>query len=349
VTLVGVVKKLHRALWSGVAVDLGTVNTLMYMAGRGVVLDEPSVLAVDSFNGNVVGVGKEAASLYGRAPEGVDVIKPLHDGVISDPDACSAMLDAFLRRICRHHRLGRPDALVCVPGCATSVERRALARAVGSGGIHFHVTLVQEPVAAALGSDVDLSDGSAVLIVDIGGGTTEMGVVTAQGPVRTQSLRVGGNEMDAAIAHEVRAQLGMTIGERSAERLKIALGLNGDERASVVVNGVDPTRWGRLGTTEVPADLVGEALERSISAILTGLGDLLAEVPPDLAEDVLGRGMYLAGGGALLHGLAQRISDRTRCKVTVVQDPLRCVLRGLAALLDQGGERNHPTPRSYAA
>ncbi len=155
----GVVKKLHRALWSDVAVDLGTVNTLVYMTGRGVVLDEPSVLAVDSGTGEVVGVGKAAASLYGRAPEGVDVIKPLHDGVISDPDACSLMLDAFLRRICRHHRLGRPDALVCVPGCATSVERRALARAVGTGDIHFHVTLVQEPVAAALGCDIDLSDG----------------------------------------------------------------------------------------------------------------------------------------------------------------------------------------------
>jgi actin-like ATPase involved in cell morphogenesis len=203
---VGVVKKLHRALWSNVAVDLGTVNTLVYIAGRGVVLDEPSVLTMDPATGDVVGVGKEAAWLYGRAPEGVEVIKPLHDGVISDPDACS-----------------------------------------------------------------------------------------------------------------------------------------------VVVNGVDPTRWGRLEATEVPADLVGEALERSVSAILGGLGDLLAEVPPDLAEDVLGRGMYLAGGGALLHGLAQRISDRTSCKVTVVQDPLRCVLRGLAALLDQGGQRNHPTPRSYAA
>ncbi len=345
----GVVKKLHRALWSDVAVDLGTVNTLVYMTARGVVLDEPSVLAVDSATGDVVGVGKAAASLYGRAPEAVDVIKPLHDGVISDPDACSVMLDAFLRRVCRHYRLGRPDALVCVPGCATSVERRALARAVGSGDIHFHVTLVPEPVAAALGCEVDLTDGSAVLIVDIGGGTTEMGVVTAQGPVRTRSIRVGGNEMDAAIMHEVRAQLGMVIGERSAERLKIALGLNGDDRESVIVNGVDPTRWGRLGATEVPADLVEDALERSVSAILTGLADLLAEVPPDLAEDVLGRGIYLAGGGALLHGLAQRISDRSRCKVTVVQDPLRCVLRGLAALLDQAGQGSHPAPRSYAA
>jgi rod shape-determining protein MreB and related proteins len=345
---VGVVKKLHRALWSDVAVDLGTVNTLVYMTARGVVLDEPSVLAVDLADGDVVAVGKAAASLYGRAPEGVDVIKPLHDGVISDPDACSLMLDAFLRRVCRHHRLGRPDALVCVPGCATAVERRALARAVGSGNLHFHVTLVQEPVAAALGCDVDLADGSAVLIVDIGGGTTEMGVVTAQGPVRARSIRVGGNEMDAAIAHEVRTQLGMVIGERSAERLKMALGLNGHDRESVVVNGVDPTRWGHLGVTEVPAGLVEEALERSVSTILTALGELLAEVPPDLAEDVLGRGIFLAGGGALLHGLAQRISDRSRCKVTVVQDPLRCVLRGLAALLDEGGRRNL-APSSYAA
>jgi rod shape-determining protein MreB and related proteins len=346
---VGVVRKLHRALWSDVAVDLGTVNTLVYTAGRGVVLDEPSVLAVDAATGEVVAVGSAAASLYGRAPEGVDVIKPLHDGVISDPDGCSLMLDAFLLRVCRHHRLGRPEALVCVPGCATSVERRALERAVGTGNIHFHVTLVPEPVAAALGSDVDLTDGSALLVVDIGGGTTEIGVVMARGIIRSRSLRVGGNEMDAAIAHEVRHQLGMVIGERTAERLKIALGLTGGEHGSVVVTGVDPTRWGHLGATEVPADLVEEALDRSVSTILVGLGDLLAEVPPDLAEEVLGRGIYLAGGGALLHGLAQRISDRSQCKVTLVQDPLRCVLRGLAMLLDQGGQGSHPAPGTYAA
>ena len=340
---------LHRALWSGVAVDLGTVNTLVYISGRGLVLDEPSVLALDSATGDVVSVGKAAAALHGRAPEGIEVIKPLHDGVISDPDACSLMLTAFLRRVCRHHRIGRPEALVCVPGCATEVEQRALSRALSSGSIHFQVTLVPEPVAAAIGCSSDPPDGRALLIIDIGGGTTEMGVVQAGGLIRSRSLRIGGNQMDAAVAHAVKSQLGTVIGERTAERLKMAFGLNGDQHGSALVTGTDPTRWGHLGATDVHAALVAEALERTVSVILAGLGDLLSAVPPDLAEEVLGRGVYLAGGGALLPGLAERFCEQSGGKVTVVDDPLRCVLRGLAVLLEQGGQRRIATPAGHAA
>ena len=275
----GVVNVLQRALWSSVAVDLGTVNTLVYMPGRGVVLDEPSVLAVRPGTGDLVAVGKPAAALWGRSPEDVEVIKPLHDGVISDPDACSLLLQGFLARVWRRHRLGRPGALVCVPGCATDVERRALIRTVSDGRPHLQVTLVEEPVAAALGSGVDLDAGNAVLIVDIGGGTTEMGVVVAGGITRSRSIRVGGNEMDAAIVRAVRSHLGLLIGERTAERVKMALGLTGNNLDSVLVSGVDPARWGHLRTVEVPAALVRKALERTMSAILSGLADLLAAFP----------------------------------------------------------------------
>ena len=240
----GVVNIFHRALWSGVAVDLGTVNTLVYMPGRGVVLDEPSVLAVRRSTGDLVAVGKPAAALWGRSPGDVEVIKPLHDGVISNPDVCSLMLQGFLARVWRRHRLGRSDAPVCVPGCATDVERRALVRAVSDGRPHFQVTLVEEPVAAALGSGVDLGAGNAMLIVDIGGGTTEMGVVVAGGTTRSCSIRVGGNEMDAAIVQAVRSQLGLSIGERTAERVKMTLGLTGNTLDSVLVGGLDPAEGG---------------------------------------------------------------------------------------------------------
>ena len=337
----GVVNIFHRALWSGVAVDLGTVNTLVYMPGRGVVLDEPSVLAVRRSTGDLVAVGKPAAALWGRSPGDVEVIKPLHDGVISNPDVCSLMLQGFLARVWRRHRLGRSDALVCVPGCATDVERRALVRAVSDGRPHFQVTLVEEPVAAALGSGVDLGAGNAMLIVDIGGGTTEMGVVVAGGTTRSRSIRVGGNEMDAAIVQAVRSQLGLSIGERTAERVKMTLGLTGNTLDSVLVGGVDPAKGGHLRTAEVPAALVKKALERTMSAILSSLADVLAALPPDLAQEVLDQGVYLAGGGALLHGVDTQVWERTGCQATVVEDPLRCVLRGLAGMLEQSTQRSH--------
>jgi rod shape-determining protein MreB and related proteins len=349
---VGVVSVLQRALWSGVAVDLGTVNTLVYMPGRGVVLDEPSVLAVRRATGDLVAVGSSAAALWGRAPSDVEVIKPLHDGVISDPDACSLMLQGFLGRVWRRHRFGRLGALVCVPGCATDVERRALVVALSDGRPHFHVTLVEEPVAAALGSAVELDGGNAVLIVDIGGGTTEMGVVVGGGTTemgvvvgggttRSRSIRVGGNEMDAAIVQAVRTHLGLIIGERTAERVKMALGLTGNNVDSLLISGVDPAKWGQLRTVEVTPALVRKALERTMSAILTSLADLLAGLPPDLAQEVLDQGVYLAGGGALLRGVAVEVAEKTGCRATVVDDPLKCVLRGRAVLLDHGSQHSH--------
>jgi rod shape-determining protein MreB and related proteins len=342
------VKGVQESLWPAVAVDLGTVNTLVYVAGRGLVLDEPSILAVCTATGAVVAVGKQAAALWGRAPKDLEVIKPLYDGVVSDPDACSLMLEGFLRRV-RRRRLGHSAAVVCVPGCATDVERRALVQAVNNGSPGFQVSLVEEPVAAALGSGFEVSSGSAVLIVDIGGGTTDMGVVVEGGIVCSRSIRVGGNKMDEAIMHAVRTQLGLVIGERAAEGLKVALGLSGNGIDSISVVGVDPGYWGSLRPAEVPAALVAKALERPVSAIVTGLTDLLAELPPDLAEEVLDKGAYLAGGGALLHGLAERISEQTGLKATVVDDPLRCVLRGLTSTMDCSANPSRASQHSHAA
>jgi rod shape-determining protein MreB len=322
---------------SGVVIDLGTVNTLVYTSKAGLVIDEPSVVAVETAGAKqrLRGVGRVADALYGRAPEGVDIIKPLRDGVVSDLDACSLMLGGFLRRIFSRHRLGRPGALVCVPGGATEVERTALVEAAEAGTRHFQIRLVDEVAAAALGTGADQRGGEAVLVLDIGGGTTEIGVVVNGGKVRSRSLRIAGNEMDAAIVRAVRDKHGLTISERTAERLKVAVGLSATGDA-VTVTGVDCGRWGWLRVADVEPRLVADALERPLNAIVRALTDLLADIPSDLAEEILFGGVHLAGGGASLLGLSDWISARTCCHADIVNDPLRCVIRGMAVMLEPG-------------
>jgi rod shape-determining protein MreB and related proteins len=319
----------------GVVIDLGTVNTLVYTPRHGIIIEEPSVVAVQRSPSTVLSVGRSADALYGRAPEGVDIVKPLHDGVVHDLEACTLMLGAFMRRVFPHYRPGRLDALVCVPGGATDVERTAVVEAACTGTPRFRAKLVDETVAAALGTGVDQNGGKAVLVIDIGGGTTEIGVVVAGGNVVSRSIRIAGNEMDKAIVRAVRAQHGLVISERTGERLKIAAGLSGTGD-TVAVTGVDATRWGWLRTVEVTPKLVAAALERPVNTIITALTDLLAEVPADLAEEILDGGVHLAGGGALLQGAAERIGELTCCNAKVVPDPLRCVVRGMASMLGYG-------------
>lgn len=325
---------------SGVVIDLGTVNTLVYTAKQGIVIEEPSVLAVDRATRRVLSVGRPANALYGRAPSDVEVIKPLHDGVISDLEACSFMLKGFMRRVFPHFRPGRPAALVCVPGGATDVERKALVEATELNTPRFQVTLVDEAVAAALGAGANPSDSRAMLVIDIGGGTTEIGVVVGGGSVLSRSLRIAGNEMDAAIVRAVRARHGLIISEGTAEQLKMAVGLTeaGDE---VKVTGVDTTRWGWLRTTEIGPKLVADALQQPINAILKALSDLLADMPAGLAGEVLDGGVHLAGGGALLRGISEWISQQSCCHAQVVADPLRCVVRGLATRLEPAGQSRY--------
>jgi rod shape-determining protein MreB and related proteins len=333
----------------GVAIDLGTVNTQVYTEKNGIVIDEPSVVAVQRPGGRVLAVGREASAYIGRAPDGMAVIKPLRDGVISDLDACVLMLQGFLRRALPYHRPGRLETLVCVPGAATDIERRALVEAAESGSHHFRhlqAHLVEEAVAAALGAvHVSIEKptgngagaphevGKAVLVIDIGGGTTEMGVVVGPGCVRSRSIRVAGNEMDAAVARAVRAEHGLVIGDKTAEWLKMQVGLAGT-RSPVAVTGVDTRRWGLLRTVGIAPAVVGTALLRPLNTILNALSDLLAESPADLAGEILAGGVQLAGGGALLPGLSEWMTYETRCRATVVDDPLRCVVRGLASLLN---------------
>jgi rod shape-determining protein MreB len=322
-------------LRSGVAIDLGTVNTLVSIAGRGLVIDEPSAIALDRTTGQVAAVGLAADALSGKEPQDVQVIHPLRNGVVADLEASSAMLQAFLRRAKLRRGLLRTTAVVCVPGGATYVERRSLAAALGAVRPRCTVHLVDEPVAAAAGAGLNLTEGAGVFIVDIGGGTTEAAVVAGGQVVRAESLRLGGNAMDDAIMHTVKGELGLLLGRNAARTLKTALGLADDAHGWMETVGVDAAR--RTPRVEhVPGRLVAAALEHIIAAIVDCVEEMLSDIPPNLAEDVVRGKIRLAGGGALLPGLASRIEAATGIPVLVVDDPLRCVVRGAAEILEHG-------------
>jgi len=324
-------------LRAGVAIDLGTVNTLICVAGRGLVLEEPSAIAVDRTTGSVAAVGHAADALTGKEPQDVEVIHPLRNGVIADLDASAAMLRAFVRRARLRRSLLRPSAVVCVPGGATWVERRSLAAAVGSLRPLCAVRLIDEPVAAAAGAGFDLAAGSGAFVVDIGGGTTEIAVLAGGHVVRARSLRTGGNAMDEAIVHAVKAELGLLIGRNAARNLKTALGLAESETGWVEAVGVDAAR--RTPRVErVPGRLVAAALEHCVTAIVDAVQEMLSDIPPNLAEEVVLGKIRLAGGGALLPGLASRIEAAAGIPAVVVDDPLRCVVRGAAEILKHGEE-----------
>jgi rod shape-determining protein MreB len=323
-------------LRAGVAIDLGTVNTLVNIHGRGLVVEEPSAIAVDLASGRAVAVGREADALAGKAPQNVDVIHPLRDGVIADLDAATAMLQGFLRLAGLRRGLLRPVAVVCVPSGATFVERRALAAAVEAGRPRCVVHLVDEPVAAAAGAGFGLTGGTGAFIVDIGGGTTEIAAVAGGHLVRAESLRLAGNAMDEAIIAAVKTELGLLIGRNAARRLKMALGLTGGRAEWAEAVGVDVGR-GTPRAERIPGELVAAALEPCVATIIEAVREILLDLPPDLAEDVVLGKICLAGGGALLLGLAGRIETAAGIPAVVVDDPLRCVVRGAADIVEAGG------------
>lgn len=320
----------------GVAIDLGTVNTLVSVIGRGLVVEEPSAVAIDRSTGKVAAVGTPAAALAGKEPVDVEVVHPLRDGVIADLEAATAMLHALLRRARVRGWPLRPHALVCVPHGATAVERRSIPAALTARNPRCAVTLVDEPVAAAAGAGVDLAGGEGAFVVDIGGGTTEVAVVAGGRTVRATSLRVAGNAMEDAIVQAAKTELGLVLGHRAAKRLKTILGLTGGESGYAEVVGVDAAR--RVPRVEkISGDLVAAALEHPIATIVAAIQDMQSDIPPDLAEDMVRGKTRLAGGGALLLGLAERIESTGGIPTVVVDDPLRCVVRGAASILEHGG------------
>jgi rod shape-determining protein MreB and related proteins len=316
-----------------VAIDLGTVNTLVWVAGRGIVLEEPTAIAIDTAVGKVAAVGEAADALADKEPQDIQVIHPLRDGVIADLDATAAMLHAFLRRARKRGSPLRPNALVCVPSGATSVERRSIVAALSVRRPRYNVRLIDEPVAAAAGAGFDLTGGAGGFVVDIGGGTTEIAVVAGWRVVRSQSLRKAGNAMDEAIVQAARSELGLIISQRAARHLKTTLGVTGGAQGSAEVVGLDVAQRSPR-SEDVPGKLAA-ALEPIAAAIAGSVREMLSEIPAGLAEDVVRGKVRLAGGGALLPGLAHRIETAAGIGTVVVEDPLRCVLRGAAEILER--------------
>jgi rod shape-determining protein MreB len=321
-----------------VAIDLGTVNTLVWVAGRGLVLEEPSAIAVDSASGAIAAIGTAADVLAEKEPQDIRVIYPLRDGVIADLDATAAMLHGFLQRARPHRGLLKPRALVCVPTGATWVERRSVLAALSAGRPRYSVQLIDEPVAAAAGAGFDLNAGAGGFVVDIGGGTTEVAAVAGWRVVRAQSLRMAGNTMDEAIVNIVRSKLGLILSQRAARQLKMTLGLTGGTVGATEVVGIDAAR--RTPRVEqVPADLVATALEPAVAVIASTVQEVLSDIPSGIAEDVVRGKVRLAGGGALLPGIASRIEAMAEIGVVVAEDPLRCVLRGAATMLESNAKQ----------
>jgi rod shape-determining protein MreB and related proteins len=314
-----------------VAIDLGTVNTLIWVAGRGIVLDEPSAIAIDSGSGAIVAIGTAADALAEKEPQDINVIHPLRDGVIADLDATAEMLHGFLRKAGSAGPL-RANALVCVPSGATWVERRSVAAALEARR-RYSVQLIDEPVAAAAGAGLDLTAGAGGFIVDIGGGTTEVAAVAGWRVVRAESLRMAGNAMDEAIVNAARSGLGLILSQRAARQLKVELGLTGGADGWAEAVGLDAAR--RTPRLEkVPGELVAGALEPVVATIGRTVQQVLSDIPAGLAEDVMRGKVRLTGGGALLPGLADRIGEVAEISAVVAEDPLRCVVRGAALMVD---------------
>ncbi len=319
---------------SSVAIDLGTVNTLVWVTGRGIVLEEPTAIAIDTAVGKVAAVGEAAEALADKEPQDIQVIHPLRDGVIADLDATAAMLHDFLRRSRRRGSPVRPSALVCVPSGATPVERRSIIAALTVRRPRYNVRLIDEPVAAAAGAGFDLTGGAGGFVVDIGGGTAEVAAVAGWRVVRSRSLRKAGNAMDEAIMQAVRGELGLIISQRAARHVKMTLGVTGGAAGFAEVVGLDVAH--RTPRSEsVPGALVAAALEPIVSAIAVAVYEMLSEIPAGLADDVVRGKVRLAGGGSLLPGLASRIETAAGVGAVLVEDPLRCVIRGAAEMLER--------------
>ncbi|HET7303590.1 MAG TPA: rod shape-determining protein [Segeticoccus sp.] len=316
------------------AVDLGTTNTLVYQRGRGIVLEEPSVVAVEGATGRVVAAGRDAHAMLGRTPGHLRAVRPLRDGVVSDPDVAERMLRWFVDRV-RPSRLLRPRMVVCVPSEVTGVERRALEDAATRAGAR-QVFVIEEPVAAAIGADLPVNETRASTVVDIGGGTTDVAVVSLGGIVAARTLRLGGDEVDEAITAHLKGEYSLLLGERSAEDLKVRAGSAFPLREEVEarVRGRD-LATGLPTTVTVGSREIRRAIEAPVLRMVEVVRATLDVCPPELAGDLLDRGIVLTGGGALLRGIDERMRVELGVPVRVAEDPLRSVARGAGRCVEE--------------
>ncbi|MBO9671078.1 MAG: rod shape-determining protein [Sphingobium sp.] len=321
------------------AIDLGTANTVVYVRGRGIVLNEPSVVAVETLNGikRVKAVGDDAKLMMGKTPDSIEAIRPLRDGVIADIDIAEQMIKHFISKVHGHRRMLRfPEIVICVPSGSTSVERRAIRDAASNAGAS-QVFLIEEPMAAAIGADMPVTEPIGSMVVDIGGGTTEVAVLSLRGLAYTTSVRVGGDKMDEAIVSYVRRHHNLLIGEATAERIKKQFGI-----ARKPASGVGETIHikGRDLVNGVPKEIsinqsqIAEALAEPIGTIVEGVRIALENTAPELAADIVDQGIVLTGGGALLKGLDEELRDATGLPVSVAEDPLTCVAIGTGRAME---------------
>lgn len=317
------------------AIDLGTSNTLVYVKGKGIVCNEPSVVAISSKTGKVLAIGSEAKRMLGRTPGNITTIRPIKDGVIADFDYTGEMLKYFIQRVHNRKSFMRPRIVIGVPSGITQVEQRAVKdAAISSGG--RSVYLIEEAVAAAIGTDLPISEPSGNMIVDIGGGTTDIAVISMAGIVYSKAIRVGGDKMDESIINYIKRKYNLLIGEMMAESVKIEIGSayrTNDERHTMEIKGRDLVS-GIPKTLILDDNEVREALSESVSQILIGIKLALENTPPELAADIVDKGIVLAGGGALLKGLGDFLREETSLPIIIAENPLTCVALGAGKVLD---------------
>ena len=336
------------SLGRDLAIDLGTANTLIYVRGQGIVLDEPSVVAINVNDGRPVAVGLEAKRMMGRTPNHIKAIRPLKDGVIADFEVCEKMLRYFIQKV-HASKWSKPRMVICVPSGITGVEQRAVQDAAEYAGARKPVHIIEEPMAAAIGADLPVHEPSGNMIVDIGGGTTEVAVISLGGIVTAQSVRVAGDELDEAVLQYVKKEFSLAIGERTAEEIKIQMGtawpleeeLTADIRGRDLISGLPRT-------VQLTTEHVREALAEPISAIVDAVKTTLDKTPPELAADIMEDGITITGGGALIGGLDERLSHETGMPIKIAHEPLYSVVIGsgralenidaMRGLMSMGGE-----------
>jgi rod shape-determining protein MreB len=325
----------------GIAVDLGTANTRLYLPGRGIVVDEPSVVALGTADGRPLAVGAEAKLMVGRVPRHIEIVRPLQDGVVADLDVCERMLAYFVQRL-QKRRLSRPRMVLCVPSGITGVEQRAVQEVAEAAGARRPVQLVEAAMAAALGVGLPVHQATGSMVVVAGAGTTEVAVISLGGVVASQSVRVGGDELDEAVATYARRRYSMVLGERTAEEIKLVMGsafpreveFEAEIRGRDLVSGLPKT-------VVTSTQAVRESLEEPVSVLVETVKAALDATPPELAADIMEQGIALTGGGALLPGLDQRLANETGMPVVVTGNPLHAVARGAGHCL----ERQEPSRR----
>lgn len=317
-----------------IGIDLGTANTLVYLKGKGIIIREPSVVAMDKYSGNVVAVGTEAKEMLGRTPENLSAIRPLKDGVIADFTATGMMLKHLIDKACRRYVFARPRVVVCVPTGVTEVEERAVEEATLNAGAR-EAYLMEEPIAAAIGAGLKISEPSGTMIVDIGGGTSEICVISLGGIVTSKSLRIAGDELNEAIVDYIKKKFNVAIGETTAEELKINIGC-----AYPSMTTEEMTVKGRDFTTGLPKTItvnsvqMEEAMKEVIMQIIDGIKMTLEKTPPELSADIMVNGITLSGGGALIKNIDRLLALETGIPVNIADNPLECVAKGAGKVLD---------------